>query len=126
MEVHFTPEQEAQLAQIATNAGTDTEHLVKDAALRLLAGNDDTPKAPQATRVNPLPVWHLGVVGSLHRRDIYPHPDLVLALPALHHELTVVTRDRSDFEKSRARVRPLGAISSLVFQMGKIWDFFPA
>ncbi|HEY1756267.1 MAG TPA: hypothetical protein VGG72_12775 [Bryobacteraceae bacterium] len=36
MEVHFTPEQEAQLAQIATTAGTDPEHLVKDAALRLL------------------------------------------------------------------------------------------
>ena len=36
MEVHFTPEQEAQLAQIATNAGTNAERLVKDAALRLL------------------------------------------------------------------------------------------
>ena len=36
MEVHFTPEQEAQLAQIATNAGTDAERLVKDAALCLL------------------------------------------------------------------------------------------
>ena len=29
MEVHFTPEQEAQLAQIATKAGTDAERLVK-------------------------------------------------------------------------------------------------
>jgi predicted transcriptional regulator len=37
MEVHFTPEQEAQLAQIATKSGTDTEGLVKEAALRLLA-----------------------------------------------------------------------------------------
>lgn len=36
MEVHFTPEQEAQLSRIATHAGTDTEHLVKDAALRLV------------------------------------------------------------------------------------------
>ena len=36
MEVHFTPEQEAQLAQIAIKAGTDPERLVKDAALRLL------------------------------------------------------------------------------------------
>ena len=36
MEVHLTPEQEAQLAQIAANAGTDAERLVKDAALRLL------------------------------------------------------------------------------------------
>jgi predicted transcriptional regulator len=36
MEVHFTPEQEAQLAQIANKAGTDAERLVKEAALRLL------------------------------------------------------------------------------------------
>ena len=36
MEVHFTPEQEAQLSQIATKAGIDLERLVKDAALRLL------------------------------------------------------------------------------------------
>jgi hypothetical protein len=38
MEVHLTPEQEAQLAQIATNARTDAERLVKDAVLRLLEG----------------------------------------------------------------------------------------
>lgn len=36
MEVHFTPEQEAQLARIASNAGTDPEVLVKKATLRLL------------------------------------------------------------------------------------------
>ncbi len=36
MEVHFTPEQESQLTQIATRAGTDAERLVKEAALRLL------------------------------------------------------------------------------------------
>jgi hypothetical protein len=36
MEVQFTAEQEAQLAQLATKAGTDAAHLVKDAALRLL------------------------------------------------------------------------------------------
>lgn len=36
MEVHFTPEQEAQLSQIANHNGTNTEQLVKDAALRLL------------------------------------------------------------------------------------------
>jgi predicted transcriptional regulator len=36
MEVHFTPEQEAQLSQISSHAGTDTERLVKDAVLRLL------------------------------------------------------------------------------------------
>jgi predicted transcriptional regulator len=36
MEVRFTPEQEAQLSEIASHAGTDTERLVKDAALHLL------------------------------------------------------------------------------------------
>jgi predicted transcriptional regulator len=36
MEVHFTPEQLARLSEIAAHAGTDTEHLVKDAALHLM------------------------------------------------------------------------------------------
>lgn len=36
MEVRFTPEEEARLAQIAITAGSDPEQLVKDAALRLL------------------------------------------------------------------------------------------
>jgi predicted transcriptional regulator len=36
MNVHFTPEQEAQLFQIAIKEGTDPERLVQDAALRLL------------------------------------------------------------------------------------------
>ncbi|HEY7392250.1 MAG TPA: hypothetical protein VH640_27275 [Bryobacteraceae bacterium] len=36
MEVHFTPEQLQRLSQIAAHSGVDTEHLVKDAALRLL------------------------------------------------------------------------------------------
>jgi hypothetical protein len=37
VEVHFTPEQEAQLAQIGTKEGADAERLVQDAALRLIA-----------------------------------------------------------------------------------------
>jgi predicted transcriptional regulator len=36
MGVHFTPEQEAQLSEIARQAGTDAEHLVMKAALSLL------------------------------------------------------------------------------------------
>ena len=36
MEVHFTPEQEAQLAQMATKLGTDPERLVKDVLVRYL------------------------------------------------------------------------------------------
>jgi hypothetical protein len=46
MEVHFTPEQEARLAEIATNAGTDAEGLVRDAALRLLDQAGASPPLP--------------------------------------------------------------------------------
>jgi hypothetical protein len=67
MEVHFTPEQEAQLAQLATKAGTEAEHLVKDAALRVLL--QESAHIP-ATAPE-LPVLHLGAMNSLRRRDIY-------------------------------------------------------
>jgi predicted transcriptional regulator len=36
MEVHFSPEQEAQLSRVASHVGMDTEHFVKDAALQRL------------------------------------------------------------------------------------------
>jgi len=36
MEVRFTPEQKAQLSQVAAQAGTGPKRLVKDAALRVL------------------------------------------------------------------------------------------
>jgi predicted transcriptional regulator len=36
MEVHLTSEQETRLSQIASLSGTDTEQLLRDAALRLL------------------------------------------------------------------------------------------
>jgi hypothetical protein len=60
MEVHFTPEQEAQLAQIATKAGTAPERLVKDAVLRLLEGDphlgsDTSPERNGDTR----PIWEV-------------------------------------------------------------------
>jgi len=66
VEVHFTPEQEAQLAQIATKSGTDAEHVVKHAVLRLIQA-ESTIRPPASE----LPVWDLGAIGSLHRRDIY-------------------------------------------------------
>jgi predicted transcriptional regulator len=34
MEVHFSPEQEAQISRVASHAGMDTELFVKEAALR--------------------------------------------------------------------------------------------
>jgi hypothetical protein len=53
MEIHFTPEQQAKLAQIATKAGTDTERLVKGAVLRLLEDEDtvDLPEVPPGSVV---------------------------------------------------------------------------
>jgi hypothetical protein len=72
MEVHFTPEQEARLAQLAANVGTDPERLVKDAALRLLEDRADFHAHADVPRTDgELPIWHLGGVGPLHRRDIY-------------------------------------------------------
>jgi hypothetical protein len=53
MEIRFTPEQQAKLAQIATKAGTDTERLVKGAVLRLLEDEDtvDLPEVPPGSVV---------------------------------------------------------------------------
>ena len=48
MEVHFTAEQEAQLAQIATRSGTDPEHLVKDAA-QVKADDDISARVARGT-----------------------------------------------------------------------------
>ena len=63
MEVHFTPEQEAQ---IAPQVGTDAEQLVKDTILRLIGAEVSLrPTAPE------LPIWDPGAVRSLHRRDLY-------------------------------------------------------
>jgi predicted transcriptional regulator len=36
MEVHFTPEQETRLAEIAASTGADAEAVVKEATMRLL------------------------------------------------------------------------------------------
>lgn len=51
MEVNLTPEQQVRLAQIATNAGTDAEQLVKDAVLRLLEGTADFRAVPPGSVV---------------------------------------------------------------------------
>ena len=65
MEVRFTPEQEAQITQLAIKTGTDPEGLVKDTVLRLLGDETRRTSAPE------LPRWNLGVIGSMLRRDLY-------------------------------------------------------
>jgi hypothetical protein len=66
MEVSFTPEQEAELVRIARDAGTDPATLVREAALGLLRQTGGAV-APESV----LPMFHLGDVKSLHRRDLY-------------------------------------------------------
>ena len=51
MEVHFTPEQEARLVEIASNAGTDAQRLVEAAALRLIEGDSGSRNPPQGSVV---------------------------------------------------------------------------
>jgi len=91
MEVHFTPEQEAQLAQIATSAGTNAERLVKDAALRLLAGNDGTLKeATQPAGTNPLPARRHNL--GRHPRDYERRSSREFeALPVMVPVSTIIT-----------------------------------
>jgi predicted nucleic acid-binding protein len=44
--------------------------------------------------------WRLLMEDGRKIGHTYSHPDLVLAATALHHGLTVVTRDRSDFDNA--------------------------
>ncbi|MGD0126300.1 MAG: hypothetical protein ABSF46_13135 [Terriglobia bacterium] len=51
MEVHFTPEQEARLAQIAAGVGTDPERLVQDAVSHLLERDGSRRAVPPGSVV---------------------------------------------------------------------------
>ena len=64
MSVHISPEIEARLADEAKRQGISA-----DALLERLIEECITSTSVRSTPV--LPVWHLGVVGPLHRRDIY-------------------------------------------------------
>ena len=44
--------------------------------------------------------WRMLMDDGRKTGHTYSHPDLVIAATALHHGLTVVTRDRSDFDKA--------------------------
>src|ERR1700681_64839 len=48
--------------------------------------------------------WRLLLEDGRKVAHTYSHPDLVLAATALHCGLTVVTRDRSNFDKARVPV----------------------
>ena len=48
--------------------------------------------------------WRLLVEEGRQAGHTFSHPDLIIAATALHHGLTVVTRDRSDYDKARVPV----------------------
>jgi predicted nucleic acid-binding protein len=48
--------------------------------------------------------WRLLVEEGRKAGHTFSQPDLIIAATALHHGLTVVTRDTADFEKARAPV----------------------
>jgi predicted nucleic acid-binding protein len=48
--------------------------------------------------------WRLLLESGRKIGHTYSHPDLMLAATALHHGLTVVTRDKSEFDKARVPV----------------------
>jgi hypothetical protein len=71
MSLDISPKIEAALAAKAKEQGISIdallERLLNDAGpLNMGNGNSPTPE---------LPVWNLGVIGSLHRRDIYDDVD---------------------------------------------------
>jgi hypothetical protein len=86
MEVHFTPEQEAQIQQAAANAGTDAEHLVKDAVLRLVEGNADL-RAVRPGAVRPGAVHPGSVVSEMRalRARVKPDPEGWTTLDYVHY-----------------------------------------
>lgn len=48
--------------------------------------------------------WRLLVEEGRKTGHTFSQPDLIIAATAIQHDLTVVTRDCSDYEKARVRV----------------------
>jgi len=48
--------------------------------------------------------WRLLVEGGRKTGHTFSQPDLMIAATAIHHGLTVVTRDRSEFDQARVPV----------------------
>jgi hypothetical protein len=69
MSIEVSRETEARLIEEARKKGISVEELLP----RLMNEREDATHAA-GTGSPELPVWHLGGVGALHRRDIY-HDD---------------------------------------------------
>ena len=48
--------------------------------------------------------WRLLVEEGRKAGHTFSQPDLIIAATAMHHGLTIVTRDRSDYDKARVPV----------------------
>jgi hypothetical protein len=69
MTLDISPQTEARLAEEARRQGITVDALLE----RFI--NERPPSVHAERRKAPeLPVWRLGVIGSLHRRDIYREP----------------------------------------------------
>ena len=67
MSLDISPEIEARLAARAQEKGLSIEAFLE----RLLNDTGDLKMSTATGEAPELRVWHLGVRGSLHRRDIY-------------------------------------------------------
>jgi predicted nucleic acid-binding protein len=84
---------------------------VEDPARRAELGDWLTHKLRPMFEQRVLPVsedvilkWRLLVEDGLEARHTYSQPDLFIAATALHHGLTVVTRDTAEFVRARVPV----------------------
>jgi hypothetical protein len=67
MSLNISHETEARIADEARRQGVSVDVLLE----RLLSERETAARDAGARAAPQLPVWHLGVVGPLHRRDIY-------------------------------------------------------
>ena len=65
MSINISQNTEARLTEEAQRQGISVDELLARFINERVAGEGTTAKGPE------LPVWHLGAIGSLHRRDIY-------------------------------------------------------
>jgi hypothetical protein len=71
MHLEISPKTEARLVSKAQEQGLSVDAFLE----RLLNDTGDLPSSTANGNAPVLPVWHLGVRGSLHRRDIYDDVD---------------------------------------------------
>jgi hypothetical protein len=67
MSIEISRETEARLADEARRQGISVEELLE----RLMSERGATAPPAGTPSIPELPIWHLGGVGPLHRRDIY-------------------------------------------------------